>query len=98
MYFKRKVVLLDSHAPAPGEDSCCVDAVPLMEKKTKTEIAAPSLVRKKTSAIECGRPAIRPEELTGDRKQKKYITEDDCTNLRIDLELCADSKHFIDRL
>jgi hypothetical protein len=98
MYFKRKVVLLDSHAPAASGNSCCVDAVPLMEKKAKTEIASPSPVRKKPATIECGRPAIQPDELTGGRNQKKYITEDDCTNLRIDLELCADSKHFIDRL
>jgi len=30
--------------------------------------------------------------------QEKYITEDDCTNLRIELELCTDSQQFIEGL
>jgi hypothetical protein len=98
MYFKRKVMLLDSHAPVAGGDSCCVDAVPLVEKKAKTEAAGLSLMQKALGEIECGAPDPLPGELTADRQRKKYITEDDCTNLRIELELCADSKLFIDRL
>ena len=30
--------------------------------------------------------------------REKYITEDDITNLRIELELCTDSQQFIDSI
>jgi hypothetical protein len=98
MYFKRKVVLLDPHVPEANSDSCCVDAVPLLDKQAKTSAAVPFMRRNTMGAIECGDPRAVPENLTEDRHRKKYITEDDCTNLRIELELCADSKHFIERL
>ncbi|MGA3050949.1 MAG: hypothetical protein ABSE00_03410 [Chitinispirillaceae bacterium] len=47
-------------------------------------------------AIECGGLDARPTELTGNRQRKKYITEYDCANLRLELELWTDSKHCID--
>lgn len=39
-----------------------------------------------------------PRKLTLGRQEERYITEDDCINLRIELGLCADSKEFIRRL
>ncbi len=98
MYFKRKVVLLDSPMPAAGGDSCGVDAVPRMKNKSEIEVAAPSMMRKAAGKIECGDIGAVSENLTDSQRLEKYITEDDCTNLRIELELCSDSKHFIDRL
>jgi hypothetical protein len=46
----------------------------------------------RTSEPESAVPAPRPSDI------EKYITEDDVTNLRIELELCKDSQQFIDRL
>ena len=67
MYFKRKVVLLDSPVPTRnGEESCCVDAVPLLEKKAKAEVAGRSMVKKAVGAIERGDREALPDSLTGD--------------------------------
>ena len=42
-------------------------------------------------AVPAKDPVLKPES-------EKYISNDDCTNLRIELEICADSKLFIDHL
>ena len=44
-------------------------------------------------------PQPQPEATDNSASRfKKYITEDDVTNLRIELELCEDSGEFINKL
>ena len=54
------------------------------------------MMKNTLGAIECGGLDARPTELTGNRQRKKYITEYDCANLRLELELWTDSKHCVD--
>ena len=50
-----------------------------------------------SSAGEVSKPLPKAPVRKSPVRYEKYITEDDVTNLRIELELCKDSKEFINK-
>lgn len=99
MYFRRKIFLLDqqqlkritgkSHAAA---------ALKLIEQMDGVNATASCSVKKAAHCYENAHGVSAPNGFTIDQPDEKYITVDDCTNLRIELELCRDSQQFIDRM
>jgi hypothetical protein len=50
------------------------------------------------SQRKCGPALTAKRKLIVGRQEERYISEDDCINLRIELALCPDSKEFISHL
>jgi hypothetical protein len=104
MYFRRKIFLLDPRQlkkfTGNARDSIVFK---LLEQISGAQAAATSPCSSK-KAVQSAHmhkngafvPAVN--KLTMGPPGEKYITGDDCTNLRIELELCTDSQQFIDRL
>ena len=100
MYFRHKIFLLDQRQlrKITGPSARTAAVFKLIEQLDGVR-ATSSCVAKK--AAHCSETAVRSAPVTGyaiDRPEEKYITGDDCTNLRIELELCSDSQQFIDRI
>jgi hypothetical protein len=85
MYFRKKIFLLDQ-----GQ----------LEKITGTPSG--SEVFQVLEQVAANSPDYCPldnrHRFKVDHYSQRSITGDDCTNLRIELELCRDAKAFIDRL
>jgi hypothetical protein len=99
MYFRRKIFLLDQQRMkkiARNQRTSLVSR--LLEQLATAD--TPAQRTTKHAALQChaDRGAVAPQRLTLEQPEGKYITGDDCTNLRIELELCGDAKAFIDRL
>jgi hypothetical protein len=100
MYFRRKIFLLDPQQLKKMRGNSRTSLVTrLLEQIAGAEAAAQCPVNKAAQHLH-HRGAYVPlsHKLTLEHYGAKRITEDDCTNLRIELELCADSQQFIDRL
>ena len=102
MYFRRKIFLLDPRQlkkfSGNSHDSIVFK---LLEQLGGAEAAAPCSSKKAVQSAHMYKDStVIPivNKLTMERFEEKYITGDDCTNLRIELELCTDSQQFIDRL
>lgn len=97
MYFRRKIFLLDQkQLKKLTGDFRSTAVINLMEQLD----GVGTLCSTKNPArhIENARAAVSVDRCAIDQPEEKYITGDDCTNLRIELELCRDSKAFIDIL
>jgi hypothetical protein len=104
MYLRRKTFLLDKRKLKRIKSSPRAHLVSrLLEQIADADTAAICPV-KRGPAVATGIRRRRassqtaPRKLTVGRQEKRYITEDDCINLRIELGLCADSKEFISSL
>jgi hypothetical protein len=100
MYFKHKIFLLDAQQlkKITGNSRSSMISK-LLEQIAGAETTAPCGVKKSGHLHQnatASPPAMR--ELTCAEPGEKYITGDDCTNVRIELELCSDSLEFINRL
>jgi hypothetical protein len=104
MYFRRKIFLLDPQQLKKIRGNSRTSLVTrLLEQIAGAEAAAAQCpVNKSGTAARHlrhgGAYVPLTNKLTFEHYGAKQITEDDCTNLRIELELCADSQQFIDRL
>jgi hypothetical protein len=100
MYFKHKIFLLDPKQLKKITSATKNSMISrLLEQIAGNEEIAQCGV-KKTAKIH-HHSAVMPScsgKITLVGHSDKYITEDDCTNLRIELELCHDSIDFINRL
>jgi len=103
MYLRRKTFLLDKRKLKKYRwDSRAPLVSRLLEQIADADTAAHCAVKRGAAAA--GRlrtdanPQAAPDRLAADRQEGRYITEDDCINLRIELALCADSREFIGRL
>ncbi|MBN2188323.1 MAG: hypothetical protein JW699_02625 [Chitinispirillaceae bacterium] len=103
MYLRRKTFLLDKRKLKKYRWNSRAHLVSrLLEQIADADSAARCAVKR--GAAPAGRfragsplPAA-PDKLAADRHEERYITEDDCINLRIELALCADSREFISHL
>lgn len=103
MYLRRKTILLDKRKLKKYRwRSRALLVSRLLEQIADTDSAAHCAVKRGTAAAGRLRAGATPptatDKLTVDRHEERYITEDDCINLRIELALCADSREFISRL
>jgi hypothetical protein len=101
MYFRRKIFLLDPQQLKKIKGNSRTSLVTrLLEQIAGAEAAAQCPVNSKGTKYLHHNGAYVPlsHKLTLEQARPRHITEDDCTNLRIELELCSDSKSFIDRL
>jgi hypothetical protein len=103
MYLRRKTFLLDKRKLNKyRRDSRAILVSRLLEQIADADTAAHCSVKRGAAAdgrLRTGaRPQVAPDRLIVDRQEERYITEDDCINLRIELALCADSREFISRL
>ncbi len=96
MYFRKKVVLLDSHLTARGHQPKVIDIAPCLDKVVEDQASALSVM--KPLPKHSGDTGVAAATNPGIDHPTRSITEDDCTNLRIELELCGDSMHFIEML
>ena len=99
MYFRHKIFLLDQQQLRKITENSHTTAVFKLIEQMDGVKATASCVAKK--AAHCSENSGRSAPLTRyaiDQPEEKYITGDDCTNLRIELELCSDSQQFIDRI
>ena len=104
MYLRRKTLLLDKRKLKKIKSSSRALLMSrLLEQIADADAAAVGPV-KRGGAVATGIRRARAPSRTASRKlmvgrpEKRYITEDDCINLRIELGLCADSKEFISSL
>ena len=100
MYFRRKIFLLDQQQlrKITGPSAHATAVFKLIEQMDGVKATASCAAKK---AARCSENAGRGAPGTGyaiDRPEGKYITGDDCTNLRIELKICSDSQQFIDRI
>lgn len=100
MYFRKKIFLLDpkqlkkiTSAARNSMVSRLLDQI--VGAEATAHVSAKKSARLHHNAT-CGAPAACHSAV--ENTDERYISEDDCTNLRIELELCGDSKDFIDRL
>jgi hypothetical protein len=99
MYFRRKIFLLDPRRVKKITGSSHAILVSrLIEQIAAAEAAVQGPEKNALHPEQNPACDAVPHKLTLDQPGRKYITGDDCTNLRIELELCADAKSFIDRL
>jgi hypothetical protein len=102
MYLRRKTFLLDKQKLKKYRwNSRALLVSRLLEQIADTDTAAHCAVKRGAPAgrLRTSAPSQNaPEKSTTDPQVKRYITEDDCINLRIDLALCADSREFISHL
>jgi len=104
MYLRRKTFLLDKRKLNKIKSSSRALLVSrLLEQIADTDTAAVGAVKRSGAVVTGIRRAsapsrTAPRKLMVGRPEKRYITEDDCINLRIELGLCADSKKFISSL
>jgi hypothetical protein len=101
MYLRRKIFPLDPQRLKRTAGSSRTSLVSrLLDQIADAETAARCRVKKDTIRLQRNnspcRTAVR--KLKSRRQEVQCITEDDCTNLRIELELCTDSQAFINRL
>lgn len=101
MYFRKKIFLLD---PKQLKKITCSArnsmVAKLLDQIVGAEPAASCQAKKTALFRHCAAaaaPAV-PHAAVEHSAGERYISDDDCTNLRIELELCGDSKVFIDRL
>jgi len=99
MYFRRKIFLLDQQRMKKIARNPRTSLVSrLLEQLATADTAAQRTTKHAAFQCHADRGAAAPQKLTLEQPGEKYITGDDCTNLRIELELCGDAKTFIDRL
>jgi hypothetical protein len=98
MYFDRKIFLLSKNQIEAIKNNSQDSAVMrMLHRIAKTEMPMKDSAKKAArsyhaiaeSAVSC---------IPVYSKGEKYITDDDVTNLRIELELCKDSGEFINRI
>jgi hypothetical protein len=100
MYFDRKIFLLTRNQVETIKNSQQESAVMRMLKRiVKTEApirdTAGKIVRHCNTELVDRSFTFHQQQVS---TAEKYISEDDITNLRIELEVCRDSQQFIDRL
>jgi hypothetical protein len=100
MYFRRKIFLLDQQQlnKIAGPAARATEVFKLIEQLDGVKATAPCFAEKAAHFKENARQIVPAERFAIDRPEGKYITGDDCTNLRIELELCRDSQQFIDSI
>ena len=100
MYFKHKIFLLDPKQLKKITSASRSSMVSkLLEQIAEAETATHCGVKKSAQMHQNAAPPPAPiSKATAVDQAEKYITEDDCTNLRIELELCNDSLEFINRI
>jgi hypothetical protein len=100
MYFKHKIFLLDPKQLKKITGASRSSMVSkLLEQIAEAETATHCSVKKTAQMHQNAAPPPAPiSKATAVGQAEKYITEDDCTNLRIELELCNDSLEFINRI
>jgi len=99
MYFRRKIFHLDQRQLKKITGSSPASLVSRLLEQLATAETAARYVTKKNAFLYHGNTCVAlRHNLTLEQREEKYITGDDCTNLRIELELCTDSKAFINRL
>jgi hypothetical protein len=100
MYFRRKIFLLDQQQlnKIAGPAAANTTAVFKLIEQLDGVKATASCYAEKTAYFKENARNLASTRCAIDRPEEKYITGDDCTNLRIELELCSDSQQFIDRI
>jgi hypothetical protein len=100
MYFRRKIFLLDQEQlkKITGHSSNASAVFNLIEQMDRVKATASCAPVKTMLGNEPRRNIVWENRFAIDQPEEKYITVDDCTNLRIELELCGDSQRFIDLL
>ena len=100
MYFQRKTFLLDRQKleRITGHAARNAAVLKLLERKDDGGPMAACCEKKTARLYENAHAISALDRFAIEQPEEKYITGDDCTNLRIELELCTDSKSFIDRL
>jgi hypothetical protein len=100
MYFKHKIFLLDpkqlkkiTGASRSSMISKLLEQIAGAEPATHCSVKKTALMNQNNAP-----PTAFMSKATAVDQAEKYITEDDCTNLRIELELCNDSLEFINRM
>jgi hypothetical protein len=97
MYFKRKIFLLDKKQVREITGKPRTAAVfKMLEEMNDVKALCPAISSPRTYENAVAKPAGKRCAL--DQTEERYITADDCTNLRIELELYPDSGDFINRL
>lgn len=99
MYFRRKIFLLDQQQlkKITGKSHAAA-ALKLIEQMDGVNATASCSVKKAAHCFENAPGITSPKGFSVDPSHEKYISVDDCINLRIELELCRDSKQFISRM
>jgi hypothetical protein len=100
MFLRRKTFLLDKRKLKKYRwNSPALLVSRLLEQIADADASTRCAVKSGAPAagrLRTGAPTqTAPHKLTLDRQEERYITEDDCINLRIELALCADSREFI---
>jgi hypothetical protein len=100
MYFKHKIFLLDPKQLKKITGASRSSMVSkLLEQIAEAETATHCNIKKSAYIQQnAAPPPVQISKATAVDQAEKYITEDDCTNLRIELELCTDSLEFINRM
>jgi hypothetical protein len=103
MHLRRKTFLLkNQQIKGNGRESRAPFVSRLLEQIADADSAARCAVRRGTAAARRFRRGAAPHtdapRVAAEGPGERYITEDDCINLRIELALCADSRKFISRL
>jgi len=100
MYFKHKIFLLDpkqlkkiTGASRSSMISKLLEQIAGAEPATQCSVKKTAFMHQNNAP-----PTALMSKATAVDQAEKYITEDDCTNLRIELELCNDSLEFINRM
>ena len=100
MYLRRRTFLLDRQTVKKNTgDSRALLVSRLLERIADADAAAIGALRRVDAAAlrNSGFQQAMPHR-TASGREERYITEDDCINLRIELALCADAKEFISQL
>ena len=99
MYFDRKIFPLSRHQIEEIKETRESGAMmKILERLSKTEEPVVKTARKLAQASS---PSFKNSDNYSENlfhQREKYINEDDITNLRIELALCADSAEFINLL
>lgn len=102
MYFKHKIFLLDPKQLKKITGASRNSMISkLLEQIAGSETPTHCAVKKSAQQIQNGPTMLlagHAQKAVAVEQSEKYITEDDCTNLRIELELCNDSLEFINRI
>ena len=100
MYFKHKIFLLDPKQLKKISGATRSSVIfKMLEQIADAETTAPCSVKKSAHLHQNAHHAAQStQKISAARYEERYITEDDCTNLRIELELCNDSLEFINRM
>ena len=102
MYFKHKIFLLDPKQLKKITGASRNSMISkLLEQIAGSETATHCGVKKSAHQHQNGPASLlsgSTQKSVAVDQQEKYITDDDCTNLRIELELCNDSQDFINRM